>query len=164
MPSEWKKFLSVGKNKENLLGFLSSQWSCVDPIHLPRNLAIYVGQNTTCVSLKNVNKSIVVDRIESLCCDHEEADTRMLLHAKHASEEGFHSVAIRTPDTDVIVILVGLQSQILCGLYVETGVGDRKRLIDVEKVSDALTPGSQKALIGFHAFTGENFESYYKIV
>ena len=34
-------------------------------------------------------------------CDHEEADTRMLLHAKHASRDA-QRVVIPYPDTDVL--------------------------------------------------------------
>ena len=44
-------------------------------------------------------------------CDHEEADTRVCLHLKDALEKGAQTVILRTVDTDVIVILVGLFRQ-----------------------------------------------------
>ena len=36
-------------------------------------------------------------------CNHEEADTRMILHSVHARSAGFNKVIIRTVDTDVVV-------------------------------------------------------------
>ena len=38
---------------------------------------------------------------------HEEADTRIVVHVRHALERGAESVLVRTVDTDVVVILVG---------------------------------------------------------
>ena len=40
--------------------------------------------------------------------NQEEADTRMLLHAKEASQSGIKKVLIRTLDTDVVAISIGL--------------------------------------------------------
>ena len=40
-------------------------------------------------------------------CDHEEADTRLLVHIVDAIQKGHSNCLIRTVDTDVIVILVG---------------------------------------------------------
>ena len=41
-------------------------------------------------------------------CDHEEADTRILLHVAAAVEEGHNAVTIRTVDSDVVVIATSL--------------------------------------------------------
>jgi len=39
-------------------------------------------------------------------CKHEEADTRIVVHVRHALERGAESVLVRTVDTDVVVILL----------------------------------------------------------
>ena len=39
-------------------------------------------------------------------CSHEEADTRMLLHAAHAAICGHGKILIKTVDTDVVVLAV----------------------------------------------------------
>jgi len=44
---------------------------------------------------------------EMEACDHEEADTRLLVHVIDAAEKGHSNCLICTVDTDVIVILVG---------------------------------------------------------
>jgi len=36
-------------------------------------------------------------------CDHEEADTRLFLHALHCAQSGYRKVLIRSVDTDVVV-------------------------------------------------------------
>ena len=40
-------------------------------------------------------------------CDHEEADTRIVLHVQHALDKACKQVFVRTVDTDVLVILIG---------------------------------------------------------
>ena len=41
-------------------------------------------------------------------CNHEETDTRIVIHVNHAIMQGAKIIEIRTVDTDVIVILVGI--------------------------------------------------------
>ncbi|XP_071952428.1 uncharacterized protein [Antedon mediterranea] len=41
-------------------------------------------------------------------CDHEEADSRMCIHIDDALKKGSRVILVRTVDTDVIVILVGI--------------------------------------------------------
>ena len=36
-------------------------------------------------------------------CNHEEADTRMMVHVNDAVMQGFNKILIRTVDTDVVV-------------------------------------------------------------
>ena len=40
-------------------------------------------------------------------CNHEEADTRIVIHVIQALQSGCTSVLVRTVDTDVVVILFG---------------------------------------------------------
>ena len=38
-------------------------------------------------------------------CNHEEADTRIVVHITHALEQGERTIYVRTVDTDVVIIL-----------------------------------------------------------
>ena len=60
-------------------------------------------------------------------CNHEEADTRILVHIKDAISKGTKNVLVRTVDTGVIVFLVGqsLQSSLL--VWVAFGMGKSYR-------------------------------------
>ena len=46
----------------------------------------------------------LVTSVPALTSDHEEANSRIFLHAKHASNGGFACVVISSPDTDVAVM------------------------------------------------------------
>ena len=45
-------------------------------------------------------------------CDHEEADTRMILHLADVVNEGFREILLRTVDTDVVVLCVAAAAKI----------------------------------------------------
>ena len=160
VPSDWKKFLSVGKNKEHLLSFLSEQWRRIKPKDFPNDIKFLISESFNCFSVTKIESQISIENVESLSCDHEEADTRLLLHAKHAADEGYTNAVIRTPDTDVVVMLVGLEDQIANHLFVETGTGNRWRIVDINEVASSLPPGASQALIGFHALTGKKLLYY----
>ena len=40
-------------------------------------------------------------------CDHEEADTRLIVHIVDALTKGWNTCLVRSVDTDIVVILVG---------------------------------------------------------
>ena len=42
----------------------------------------------------------------------EEADTKMILHAKHVSDKGYDSIGIKSSDTDVEVLACYFQNYI----------------------------------------------------
>ena len=46
-------------------------------------------------------------------CSHEEADTRIVVHARHILETGAESILVRKADTDIVVILVSSDIQIV---------------------------------------------------
>ena len=39
-------------------------------------------------------------------CNHQEADTRMILHVADAINEGYMKILLRTVDTDVVILAV----------------------------------------------------------
>ena len=102
----------------------------------------------------------LVDELES---DHQEADTRMLLHAKHDSST-YDNIVISTPDTDVFMIALAMLSDIDAHLYLLTGTKDKRRVINLNAVSEDVNEKFNKsdcaktffmsALLGFHGFTG----------
>lgn len=77
----------------------------------------------------------------------------MFLHAQHAAQE-YQTVVIKSPDTDVAVIAVSLQTDSPCRSYFFTGVGNRTKITDLAKVSSALGTSVCSALIGIHTFSG----------
>ena len=88
-------------------------------------------------------------------CSQEEADTRLLLHCKDEVVCGHKIVSIRTVDSHVVAIAVGVFEQILADeLWIAFGTGKKYRFIPIHELVASL--GSMKALSlpFFHAFTG----------
>ena len=65
-------------------------------------------------------------------CNHEEADTRFILHVLDGSRNGYSKVSIVTVDTDVVVIslyhLLNLDE-----LWIEFGVGKYRKYIPIHE-------------------------------
>ena len=99
---------------------------------IPETLATIVA---TIVSKIVFNSSLKKLNIEP--CNHEEADTRLLLHVLDGANSGIKKVSIITVDTDVVVI--ALRHFLLwilksCGLNLElTNIEDTFRFIHVQK-------------------------------
>lgn len=96
MPADWKDFLCDSVNKKELFQLLTSK---VDSFDWEEGKEVYVTSG----------KSVLAHGVgtDMTDCNHEEADTRMIIHLLHALEDGAQNVQIRTVDTDVIVILIG---------------------------------------------------------
>ena len=84
---------------------------------------------------------------------------QVILHAQHAVETTAGSVAIRSPsaDTDIFVIAVDLLAS--PRVYLDFGIGKHRKGLWLEKIqiSDEL----KKCLVGFHAFTGNDYVSSF---
>ena len=92
--------------------------------------------------------------IPGLQSNHEEADTRLLLHAKHAADNASR-IVIQSPDTDVLVICTSHFNSLSCEeLWFQTGVKDRLRFIPVHKVAPSLGEGKCNALQRFMPLQG----------
>ena len=93
-------------------------------------------------------------RVQELECSHEEADTRILLHAQHAAEAGHGTVIIHSPDTDVAIIACGLAGQISARLILQTGTAQRMRYLDLTAIRAHLGNNVATSLIEMHSMTG----------
>ena len=134
--------------------YLFSAWKKADISVLKSDTTLYVTHGEDCDMCAVEDGTLVVGRVEELCREHEESDTRMFLHAQHAMLESYENVLIRSPDTDVALIGNSLKSQLLVNLFFFTGVGNRTRIIYLQAIIVSLGPQLSEALIGFHTFTG----------
>ena len=68
-------------------------------------------------------------------CNHEEADTRLMIHARDATIKGHGRIKIRSNDTEVVVLAVSVVSSLsLEKLWVTYGTGKNVRDIPVHAV------------------------------
>ena len=110
---------------------------------------MFVTCGTQCFRLTQNDCQIVDD----LSSNQEEADTRLLLHAKDAAEQ-YPSLVCVTEDTDVFVICLGLSHVINSKIYIRRGTKMRVRLVDITKLATVLGDEVNNALMGLHSWTG----------
>ena len=97
---QWGSFLSSNENKSSLVTFIVSEWERREYRSkiLRKDLFVTDGSRTFIINSQEVREEV---QLES---NHEEADTRMLLHAKHASSN-VGKILISSPDTDGLLFV-----------------------------------------------------------
>ena len=152
---QWQKYIANPENKKNLCDFLVKTWIRMgqDLLHEGHELVIGGGNKD------DNDRAVLITRgqhavLEALSSDHEEADTRLLLHAKHASQDHLR-IVIQSPDIDVAVLCTTHFDQLNCReLWFRTGVKDKLRYVAIHSISEQLGEDACSSLPGFHAITG----------
>ncbi|XP_065182225.1 uncharacterized protein LOC135812936 [Sycon ciliatum] len=158
IPTQWKRFMASGANKAGLIQFFADHWSSTPELKatlgVSRSVFITVGQQCYVLQEEEGKSTLSRHQVSRLTSNHEEADTRLILHAADAVQQGFPDVVIRSPDTDVAVIAIGSASSIPGRLIFQTGTQQRRRFIDLTQLSQTLGPLVSSAIVGLHALTG----------
>ena len=152
-PKPFKKYLANGRSKELLIELPFQCWTRCDPGILG-NILLVVSHGDACHSIFVNDAVVAITEFTDLFSDHEEADTRLLLHA-HQTARVFSSVTIRSPDTDVMVLPLE-KSQDAHGylLLFMTGSGSSNRIINITELGIKLGQEKCYAILGLHIFTG----------
>ena len=145
----WSRLLTSSSTKTKLITYLSDDWKNPEKREKPGAKLVYVTCGEKCFRLSKDS----VEEVDELNTTQEEADTRMLLHAKQAAAD-YTSVIIVADDTDVLILCMAFNQQISCNLYVRRGTKTRLRVVDVGKLATAIGLRNCNALIGMHAYTG----------
>ena len=90
--------------------------------------------------------------IRELASDHEEADTRIVLHARDAAARGCNQVNILCRDTDGLVLLLAHREQLCQETWMFAGTSRQRRHIPVHRIP--LSEEKRRSLLAFHAVTG----------
>ena len=99
--------------------------------------------------------------------NHEEGDTRVVLHSKDMISKGYRRIVIRTVDTDVLVLMVSFFHELHVPdlhLWVDFGVGKNRELFSINDISDALGPEKSLATRFFYGLTGVDQNSFFSHV
>ncbi|KAL8579778.1 hypothetical protein ACOMHN_066426 [Nucella lapillus] len=145
--AQWATFLEDAENKDELFRFVS------EDLH---NLVANKDYHLITTKDDCVLTNMEIDTSTLCPCSHEEADTRMMLHLRHAADEGHTNAFLRTVDSDVVVLAVSLFGDLGLSelLWIGYGTGKKYRDIPVHQVAAGMGPCACKALPLFHAFTG----------
>ena len=155
----FRNFLKVSGNKSALVMFVSE--------YIMRNAVDRIPCNKTVVvagGCQNGERVVTitdegVEETNELYCSHEEADTRMILHAVSLRSK-VSRVVVRSDDTDVLVLLLyyknkGLLSQ---DVYMHAGHSGKyithERYIPVHTIAAEIGDKICQCLPSAHALTG----------
>lgn len=154
-PKQWKKFMSIGSNKEGFMSFLVNEWS-TNQAYAQKigNRTLYITHGNQCTKIVATEDRIAATDVADLSTNQEEADTRMFLHASHASTNGHQGVAIISSDTDVEVLACHHQAAITADITLVSGTRTRLRLISVPRLCERLGNNMCQVLPSLHALTG----------
>jgi len=98
-------------------------------------------------------------------CDHEEADTRLFLHALHCVQSGHRKVLIRSVHTNIVVLAIAKFHDLsLEELWFAYGMKKHYRLLPVHAIADSLGEEKARALPFFHAFSGCDTSSSFSSI
>jgi len=89
-------------NKTSLIKFLVEQWKLPRYRQMLHGKVLYATYEESCYKV-TVDEC---DEVAELHCTLEEADTRLILHAVHAANDGLQSAIIITEDTDVMMFVL----------------------------------------------------------
>ena len=120
---------------------------------LTNNQSLVLGQENG--NAKRITRMTVTD-VEELECDHEEADSRMFIHA-HCAAENEHAghFILTSPDTDVAVpCLFHCSTLNINELWFHTGTGKKRRFIPMHVIAEKLSEEIVRVLLAFHTLTG----------
>lgn len=105
---------------------------------------------------------VEVTEIHALQSDQEETDSRVVLYLHHAVKLGFKSAVVRTPDTDIFFILLHHADTINLVIYLDTGTGRHRQLVNVTELATSLGQPYCSTLLGYYVFSGEDCTSALK--
>ena len=117
--SNWQSFLRDENNKQELLHFIADEVAERKTANI-----VIVTKGEDAVSNQAANLDAVAP------CSHEEADTRIFLHAQHAVKQGHKSLMIDANDIDIVIIATSVMPSLmqlsLEKMWVTFGKGEDK--------------------------------------
>ena len=143
--------------------YLVTSWEEDANAQILLNKELFATSRDNCFRFKAENGRVIRTEVTSLKSSHEEADSRMLFHAKSIAAQ--KKVVIRTADTDVLIIALcnfpklhsGMQLWLEVGLYTQNTL----RYIDINAMHQQLDNDLCKALPGYHSFTGCDYTASF---
>ena len=143
-PKDFKSFMRNNSNKTELFGMFAT------------TLAGFQGNTQVVASLNNhvLTNTESFNASQVSHCNHEEADTRVILHAFDGAK-GMKKIKIVTVDTDVVVIaLYHFFSLSIEEFWIEFGVGKNRKFYPIPQYAEYIEEEICRGLPFWFCFTG----------
>ena len=156
-PGNWPQFLKDTRNKDELNTFLAES---LTPLSYPAGRQLFI----TCQEHVLSNGTITMED-----SDHEDADSRMMLHVRHALSQGMNRVKILSNDTDIVIIGLGVYHKLRStyhfeDIVIEFGMKKDHKSISLKALAESLGETRCQALPFLHSFTGSDTTSAFRNV
>jgi len=158
LPRDFSAFMRNGENKTRLIEVISE---------VLRNQFLKVLEKLQCpmvvLSQENVTYCIRASGVvvkEELSSNQEEADTKVILHSHQSMQDDPSSKVVlrsHSGDTDILILAISLLD---CNrVYYDYGKGKTRKGFWMNNIT--IEDRHRIALIGFHAFTGNDYVSSF---
>ena len=123
MPNKWNQFINLEENKADLAKLISEELCC----------QVADGEIVTTGGFQTPEMAKCSPECDPgiLCATHEEADTRILLHAKDALQHGFDRIVIVCKDTNVFLLFVHFKHQLPREIWFKSGTARDPKYVPV---------------------------------
>ena len=151
LPQVWANFISLSDNKADLARFLSENLICHGREFFNQYELVTSGgyrDSTKACSTRRGN-------VLNLSCNHEEADTRLILHAQEAVSNNYNRLLVLCRDTDVFLLLIhflGPNQEVESWML--GGTARQRQCYPVHTIANKLFQEIIQNILGFHALTG----------
>lgn len=157
IPVPFAQFMCNGENKDRMLELIEQVLR--EERALLSDRIVYYARGKVCMKIT----SQCSEEIPSLASDHIEADTKICYLTQHALKEnsGDPTVCVvrsSSGDTDIPIILLGNECENL-KVIIDNGSGKSRQVLDLSR--SHLTDIQKQALIGTHAFSGNDYVSSF---
>ena len=160
VPRNFNAFLCNSENKTRLI-------SLIREVLMKRRVEILRSLKCQAICISMYNFCELLDdtnciELPELSNHQEEADTKVCLHAINAlNEDPNKNVIIRSHsgDFDINILLTSLIIDSVDRVFLDVNIGKNRKILRLSDVE--LSTEEKKALIGFHAFTGNDYVSSF---
>ena len=121
-----------------------------------QNREIFIARGSSCIRIT----ADCIETVPELATNHIEADTKLIYLLHHAVSNGPRVCVVRSPsgDTDIPIIILGNPHQNLT-VFLDNGTGKNRKQFQMDNTK--LTKLQCQALVGLHAFTGNDYLSSF---
>ncbi|CAH1154985.1 unnamed protein product [Phaedon cochleariae] len=146
LPKNWKNFLALGENKADLARFLSQEVLQ----HVFNDIEVVVSGGL--IHEEDVRSTNPESDVSSLAATHEEADTRVVLHAVHSDAD---NIVIMARDTDICLLLIHHFDKMTSSkVWMMSGTAKERKYLPIHEICNILPNVQKKNILAFHAVTG----------
>ncbi|XP_060763263.1 uncharacterized protein LOC132872444 isoform X2 [Neoarius graeffei] len=126
-PYDFKSFLGNELNKKQLCDLLLKVWGSNEAAsRIERSMRAVVCVDGKSYDITSTNGKVQTSEIYALRSNQEETVSRIVLYLHQAVKWGYKSCVVRTPDTDILMILLYHASKINLSIYLDHGSGKHR--------------------------------------